>query len=140
MTNNLKAEEGIMVLLKPMKIVSTINGHELVLEATFLGKDISVLIYGGDEHHIGGIALAYPTRSHYRDATTISVSTITAPGHKDYVVANSAAEKISKSLNTTVTVSVGIHVDNASKEMIQQILDSVESMTDEFLSSYQKAE
>ena len=67
--------------------------HIIYLEAKSIGKDLLVTIFGGDEHHIGGVAVAYPTKSHYRDASTISVNSITLPGHKDYVVANSSADE-----------------------------------------------
>ena len=89
--------------------------HTIYLDAKEIGKDLLIAIYGGDEHHIGGAAVAYPTPSHYRDATTVSVSTMTLPGHKDYVVANTAAEKICKALETPTIVTVGIHYDNATE-------------------------
>lgn len=105
-----------------------------------VGTDLQVAIYGGDEHHIGGVAFAYPTKSHYRDATTVSVNTITAPGHKDYIVANSAAETICKALSVPTLVSVGIHVDNATKEQIDAIIKEVDSMIAKLISFYQKPE
>ncbi|MHA1576185.1 MAG: hypothetical protein ACTSU3_02375 [Candidatus Thorarchaeota archaeon] len=123
-----------------MKIERNVGPHTLVLKADTIGDDVLVTIYGGDEHHIGGIALAYPTKSHYRDATTVSVNTITAPGHKDYLVANTAAEKISKALSTVVVVSVGIHINAATKDEITEIVNVVDSLVNDFIVQYQKAE
>ncbi|MFX1483902.1 MAG: hypothetical protein ACFFCP_12040, partial [Promethearchaeota archaeon] len=97
-------------------------------------------IYGGDEHHIGGAAVAYPTPSHYRDATTVSVSTMTLPGHKDYIVANTAAETICKALGTPVVVTVGIHYENATKSDIAEIVSVVDSLVQDAILHYQKAE
>ena len=114
--------------------------HSLYLETKEIGNDLLVAIYGGDQHHIGGVATAYPTTSHYRDATTISVSTITLPGHKDYIVANTAAEKICKALVTPTVVTVGIHYDNASNEEIQEIIAVVDDLVKEIIAYYQKAE
>jgi hypothetical protein len=123
-----------------MKIEKNVGVHKILLNAENIGSDILVTICGGDEHHIGGIALAYPTKSHYRDAMTISVNTLTAPGHKDYLVANSSAEKISKSLNALTVVSVGIHIDSATKNQITEIVKTVDAMVEELIVHYQKPE
>ena len=126
--------------MSPIVIRSKANSHEMILQSERVGKDILVKIHGGDESHIGGVALAYPTKSHYRDATTISVNTITSPGHKDYVLANSAAEKISEALEVTVVVAVGIHVEDAPWELIEEIISVVDSMVDELIEEYQDSE
>ena len=123
-----------------MKIERTVKSIHLILSHKKIGEDLLVTIHGGDEHHIGGAALAYPTKSHYRDAITVSVNTITAPGHKDYLVANSSAEKICRVLKVPTLVSVGIHVDNATKEQIEEIVQEVDSMVDELLAFYQNPE
>ncbi|MHA2158907.1 MAG: prenylated flavin chaperone LpdD, partial [Candidatus Thorarchaeota archaeon] len=49
--------------------------HIIFFDVKKIGNDLLIAIYGGDAHHIGGAAVAYPTASHYRDATTVSVST-----------------------------------------------------------------
>jgi hypothetical protein len=114
--------------------------HTIYLEARSIGKDLLVTIFGGDEHHIGGVAVAYPAKSHYRNASTISVSSITLPGHKDYIVANSSAEKICKALTRPVISTVGIHYDAATSEEIQEIIKVVDDLVDEAISHYQNAE
>jgi hypothetical protein len=114
--------------------------HLIYLETKELGKDLLVAIYGGDEHHIGGVSVAYTTQSHYRDATTVSVSSITLPGHKDYVVANTAAEKICKALEVPVVATVGIHYDNATKKDIEEIISVVNALVEEAIELKQKAE
>jgi alpha-beta hydrolase superfamily lysophospholipase len=114
--------------------------HTIYLDAKEIGNDLLIAIHGGDEHHIGGVAIAYPTKSHYRDATTISVSTLTLPGHKDYVVANTAAEKICKALEVPTVVTVGIHYDNASSKDIEEIISVVNALVNETITHYQKAE
>jgi len=114
--------------------------HTIYLEAKSIGKDLLVAIFGGDEHHVGGVAVAYPTRSHYRDAFTISVNSMTLPGHKDYVVANSSAEKICKALTRPVVSTVGIHYDAATSEEIQEIIKVVDDLVEEAILYYQNAE
>lgn len=114
--------------------------HTIYLDAKKIGNDLLIAIYGGDEHHIGGVATAYPTASHYRDATTVSVSTLTLPGHKDYVVANTASEKICKALGVPTIVTVGVHYENASSKEIEEIISIVNALVDEIIAHYQKAE
>jgi len=117
-----------------------VGRHTIYLETKEIGNDLLITIYGGDAHHIGGVATAYPTESHYRDATTVSVSTLTLPGHKDYVVANTAAEKLCKALEVPTVVTVGIHYDNASSKDIEEIISVVNALVEETIEHYQKAE
>ena len=123
-----------------MKIEREAGRHIIYLETRDIGEDLLVSIHGGDEHHIGGVAIAYVTPSHYRDASTISVNTLTFPGHKDYVVANSAAEKICKELERSTVVTVGIHYTNATKEEITTIIGAVDKLVTDLIAHYQKAE
>ncbi|MEM2142592.1 MAG: hypothetical protein QXS20_06955 [Candidatus Thorarchaeota archaeon] len=110
-----------------------INAHRLLFSARFIGKDLLVIIHGGDESHIGGAALGFSTASSHSDSRMISVNTITAPGHKDYVVATSVAERLCRELGVNVLVSVGIHVSNAPRQVIEDIVRLVDEMVDEFL-------
>jgi len=114
--------------------------HTIYLEVKEIGNDLLISIHGGDEHHIGGVSIAYVTPSHYRDASTVSLSSMTFPGHKDYVVSNSTAEKICKSLERSTVVTVGIHYEKASKQDIDEIVKAVDGLVDELLEHYAKAE
>lgn len=114
--------------------------HSIFLEAKEIGNDLLITIYGGDEHHLGGVAVAYETKSHYRNASTVSVSTLTYPGHKDYLVSNSAAEQICKALQRSTVVATGIHYNNATKNEIETIINAVNWLVKELISHYQKAE
>ncbi len=114
--------------------------HSIFLEAKDIGNDLLITIYGGDEHHLGGVSVAYETRSHYRDASTVSVSTLTFPGHKDYIVANSASEQICKALQRSVIVTTGIHYEHATKSDIDDILKAVDWLVKALIEHYQKAE
>ena len=114
--------------------------HTIYLDVKEIGKDLLISIHGGDEHHIGGVSIAYVAPSHYRNASTVSLSSLTFPGHKDYVIANSSAEKICKRLERSTVVTVGIHYDNATKSDIDEIIKAVNHLVDELLSHYAKAE
>lgn len=123
-----------------MNLKKEAGRHTIYLESKDIGDDLLISIHGGDEHHIGGVAIAYVTPSHYREAATISVSTLTFPGHKDYLVANSVAEKICKALEQSTVVTVGIHYENATKDEITLIISVVDELVSDLIASYQKAE
>ncbi|NHI83466.1 MAG: hypothetical protein EAX81_04115 [Candidatus Thorarchaeota archaeon] len=114
--------------------------HMIFFEVREIGNDLLVAVSGGDECHIGGVAVSYPTPSHYRSATTVSLNSITLPGHKDYIIANSTAVTLTKALNRPVVVTVGIHYDNVTKVEIDEIIKVVESLTNDAISHYQKPE
>jgi len=107
----------------------------LTLEGRRLGSDVLLLIYGGDLPHIGSISVAFPSASPFRDGhRTVSVSTVSLPGHKDYVLSNELSERVSKELNCVATVLVGIHIDNASKDEIDLVIEAARELVTEFIS------
>ena len=116
-----------------MRFEQKAGKYTIILDAQTIGSDILVTIFGGDEYHIGGISVAYPTKSHYRDATTISLNSITLPGHKDYILSNEIAEKIAGALEKVVTVVVGIHMEHATKDDIEMAVKTSHHLVDEFL-------
>ena len=83
------------------------------------GDDAAVTICGGAAH-IGAVALAVYEPE--RDSAT--VSTITVLSHRDDVVASSAAKELARGLRCTVTVSVGIHIDDAGPEEIRRLREN----------------
>ena len=116
------------------------GSHKIFLDSREIGNDLLVSIYGGDEHHIGGVAIAYPTKSHYRERSIININTINLPGHKDYILANTAAEAICKAVSKPIVVTVGIHIDNASAVELDVVIDSVDKMVGQLIDHYQNAE
>ncbi|MHA1769617.1 MAG: hypothetical protein ACTSV3_07155 [Candidatus Thorarchaeota archaeon] len=114
--------------------------HTLFLVAKEIGRDLLVTVYGGDEHHIGAVTVGHVSKSHYRNTDTTSLSTLTFPGHRDYVLSNSATEQLCRKLNRSVVTTVGIHYENATGEEIQEIIDAVNAMVSDLVAYYQKAE
>ena len=82
--------------------------------ARFVGDDISVTVGGGTLYHIGAVSLA--VYEEIRDSATLS--TVSVHTHRDDAVAAAFAKTISREMKCTVTVSAGIHVDNAGEEDI----------------------
>ncbi len=106
----------------------------VTLTATRQGADLCVSLSGGDSGHIGAVALAQP-RPSLADPEKISASTsvITVCGHKEDRLACEVAEQIAQKINGIVTVSCGIHIDDASQNQIGQIVEIVRRLVAELL-------
>ncbi|MDY4920535.1 MAG: hypothetical protein SO119_05620 [Phascolarctobacterium sp.] len=92
-----------------------------LIEASFVkvGDDCVVAIGGGEKQHIGAVAVGVPRPSLKKDGTnSSSASVICLTGHKEDMLARTAALELSKALGHTVTVTVGIHIDNVAPDAI----------------------
>ncbi|MDR0645171.1 MAG: hypothetical protein LBG05_09785 [Treponema sp.] len=89
------------------------------------GDDISLAISGGDRPHIGAAALAV-SRPSLSDKTKLSatVSSICVTGHKDDELARNSANKLAAKYNCVVVVSIGLHIDNASRDDIGHLYEN----------------
>ncbi|GAJ03892.1 unnamed protein product, partial [marine sediment metagenome] len=82
---------------------------DIELTAVTVGRDLLLLITGG-VRHIGAASTAYP------DGDTVTAMTTAVPHHKEHTISEAIALKTASALNRTVTVVMGIHYDNLSKE------------------------
>lgn len=122
-----------------IEITKTIGNLHIKLIAILMGSDINISILGGDKPHIGAVALAV-SRASLSECKEISssVSLITVTGHKEDEVVMKVAKRVSKEINSTVSVSCGIHKDNITLNEIKSVMDLVEDMTSEFIDKYRK--
>lgn len=97
--------------------------------AVLVGDDLVVTICGGSGHHVGAVAIGIP-RPSLSDPKNVSasVSVFCVTGHKDDLPARRAAELLASSLNCVVSVSVGIHVDDAGAEDIARLKGNFEKL------------
>lgn len=84
-----------------------------------MGKDRVFLISGG-QAHIGAAAVAYPKDNQ------IDCETLTIPGHREGQLAAELAKLAASRLNRTVSVLMGIHVEQATKKDITEIIKNVQ--------------
>ena len=92
-----------------------------LIEASFVkaGDDCVVVFGGGEKAHIGAVAVGVPRPSLKKDGTcSSSASVICLTGHKEDMLARTAALELSKAFQHTVTVTVGIHIDNVAPDAI----------------------
>ena len=114
------------------EIERSIGGKRIVLACVFIGSDVHVICYGGDKAHEGAISLAAPYKND-KGTLSASVSTLTAPGHRDDAISRALAEHFSKALGCVATAVCGIHFEKATPDLIKTIQDTVSAMADELL-------
>jgi hypothetical protein len=104
------------------------------LKAFGLYNGFIVHITGGDEPHIGGIAVGLPRPSTQDPSrVTANVSVISILGHKDDELARPIADRIARALNSIVVVIAGVHIHQASKADIDKILNNTNRAVEKLL-------
>ena len=93
------------------------------------GEDLVVIVGGGSRYHLGSLGLTISLPS-IKDPTKLTNSTyqVPVPGHKEESLAREASLKLSKSLRKNVVVTVGIHTDEISKDLIQAYIERFENL------------
>ena len=102
----------------------SLGAQEYLLEAVAVrcGDDLTVVIGGGEKQHIGAVAVGVP-RPSLKDKNIVSssASVLCLTGHKEDLLARKAALELARMLGHTVTVTVGVHIDDASAEAIAML-------------------
>lgn len=93
------------------------------------GKDYAISVMGGDEFHIGAIAICIP-------GAVSSVASV--PGHKEEALALQLASDISHALNCVISVSIGIHFDDITASQINDLISIVNALKDGFINDCKK--
>jgi hypothetical protein len=93
-----------------------------------MGSDLVVRIYNQNAH-IGAVAVGDYDYEHER----ASVSVITRLGHKDDALAREAAYLLSKAIRRPVCVIAGVHLDNITREEIDEILANTKAAISEII-------
>lgn len=98
--------------------VSAHTRYEVTATAFSCGTDYSVTVCGGTLFHVGAVAVAYPIN----DSLEVVVDELFVPEHKDHFAARIFAEHMAKMLGCNISVSAGIHIDDATKDEIELLL------------------
>ncbi|WP_411170101.1 hypothetical protein ACH36K_06310 [Clostridium sp. MB05] len=99
-----------------------------------MGNDLNISIYGGDTPHIGAVALGIPRESLLdKNKISSSVSILTITGHKEDIIVQNVAKKISSTLNSTVVISCGIHIDNITFDEIESLNSIIDELVNELI-------
>jgi len=107
---------------------------KIELFAYYLGEDLIVCI-GNKNAHLGAVAIG----EYDHKAGRASSSVITRLGHRDDEIAKREAHFIAKHTKKPVCVISGIHLDNITKEEIDEILSEADSLVTELLNQLEKS-
>lgn len=109
-------------------------GFSVCFQGIKVGSDLVTIVSGGDKAHIGATALAQP-RPSLKNSEKISASTsvLCVMGHKEDMLAHHLAQTLASHLNCVVSVSCGIHMDNADAQQIKSIQSLVTELLDQFI-------
>ena len=100
-------------------ITSGKGKYKVFLEKKELDNDLIFILGGGEKSHIGGVVICEPKKK----PNVIKLGT-----HHDYIVLTPIAERACEKYNKTVVAIGGIHIDNAEKEEIDQILKNCKEL------------
>jgi gallate decarboxylase subunit D len=103
-----------------------INPDDIELTATTVGRDLLLLISGG-VRHIGAASTAY------LNGERVEVQTSTVPHHKEHTISEDIAVRVAEALNRTVTVVMGIHYDDLTKDGIKEVVEIVNNKVNQYL-------
>lgn len=99
-----------------------------------MGQDVVFLVTGGTAH-IGAVATAYVS-----EARTVRMDVIALPGHREGDLAVELATLAAESLNRTVAVLVGIHLERPTKQEIYAVVAQARSKMTEMLRTWRSIE
>jgi len=107
------------------------KGKHKVKFLAVLTKKGDVLIYIGNENsHIGCIALSIA--DYFKGEKKAFISKISVPKHYDCDPAEKVAKDLSEYLGKNVAVCVGIHIENADKKDIEEVMNNIEKCLKKF--------
>lgn len=102
---------------------------EYIISVMKIGKDFNIVFSGGEREHIGCTVLSVPRQS-LSDEKKLSAtsSVINITGHKDEYICRYIGESFAKKYNSVVVCSGGFHIDNISKNQIEELKNSVREL------------
>ena len=116
------------------ELATTVAGLPLRLRWLRMGEDICLILSGGDQEHIGAVAVAHP-RPSLADPARMSAtaSVITLPGHKEDMLARELSLKVAGTLNVAACVVCGIHIRHPTPDMLEEMIVASRGLVNTFL-------
>lgn len=110
--------------MEPFSLEKRLLGRTITIQVTPLDSGLHLLLVGGDRSHVGAVSMAESGELLHSWAF---------PTHREQVVSDKWAARISSERRCAATVACGIHYDNATKEEIQTILQLTDALLQEVL-------
>jgi gallate decarboxylase subunit D len=114
--------------MKPLVLHEGAGRTKVSLSARSMGNDLIIRLFNS-QAHIGAVALSEYNPAEKRASTSV----LTRYGHRDDSIACMAAYRICRRLKKPVCTIAGIHLDNITKEEIDQIVINCETLVDFYL-------
>ena len=102
-------------------ITSGEGKYKIFLLKKRLNDDMILILGGGEKSHIGGIVYCEQGKK---------PKTVKFENHYDYVVLEIIAEAACKKYKKNIVVMGGIHIDNATKEEIEIVLNNCKKLSE----------
>jgi hypothetical protein len=94
--------------------------YKVWLKELRLSDERLYILGGGERSHIGGVVVKEPGKP---------ARILELEGHYDNIVLEPIAEEACKKYNVKVIAVGGVHVDNASKDEIELLLENCKELT-----------
>ncbi|WP_340140073.1 hypothetical protein [Desulfotomaculum nigrificans] len=126
----------MITLVKTVTISTGTGKFAICLITSFTENGLVCQLFGGDRPHVGAVVLSVP-RPSLRDSQRVSCNSSVLPmiNHKDDELAKPVAEKLAKHFNQPVALVAGVHLDNASPEDINVLVNNCWLAVDQLLQS-----
>lgn len=99
------------------------------LKANYVGKDLIIIISGGDRPHVGAISYGGEGFSN----KDFEKNTIVYGNHKEYIISQKFSKSIGDIFKGNYMISVGIHLDQITKEEIKIVMKLSEELLEEII-------
>ena len=120
------------------ELATSVAGFPLRLRWLRMGEDLCLTLTGGEQEHLGAVAVAQSRPSLADPArTSATASVITLPGHKEDMLARELSLKVAATLNVAVCMVCGIHVPHPAPELLDELLAASHGLVDAFLAEMQ---
>ncbi|MBN2319266.1 MAG: hypothetical protein JXR49_09325 [Acidobacteria bacterium] len=117
-----------MTDMKPVVLHEGVGRTKVSLSAQSMGNDLIVRLFNS-QGHIGAVALS----EYHPGEKRASTSVLTRFGHRDDSIAYMAAYRICRHLKKPVCAIAGIHLDDITKEEIEQIVKNCRILVERYL-------
>ena len=109
----------MIIAENPVKTSSGEGRYRVWLEKKELDRGIVYILWGGEKSHIGAVVLKRPGE----ESQIIDIE-----GHYDLEVILPIAEKACEKYHRPVVVTGGIHIDNATRNEIEIIINNCKEL------------
>lgn len=116
-----------------IELCASVLGHPITVTALTCGRDWSVTILGGCAPHVGSVTLA-----EYENGAA-RLRSLLREGHKDQVVGERFARRLSELGQCTVCAACGIHYEGPSKADLEQIVACAAALLDKLCQEIETA-